>query len=160
MSIKPKWIPILFLMPLLAACGGNYVPPERCPYGGVLATAENLPTADGAAALLYGATVLCEKADESIEAEIAVYGDMVSSAKKIDVTIVAALVDKDDNVLARKQEEFSVKQGRFEVDMPVLQFDASNIASTGQAGFFIGFVLTDDELNANRTAWRENLNID
>ena len=160
MSIKPKWIPILFLMPLLVACGGNYVPPERCPYGGVLATAENLPTADGAAALLYGATVLCEKADENIEAEITVYGDMVSSAKNIDVTIFAALVDKDDNVLARTQEEFSVKQGRFEVDMPVLQFDASNIGSTGQAEFFIGFVLTDDELNANRTAWRENLNID
>ncbi len=160
MSIKPKWIPILFLMPLLAACGGNYVPPERCPYGGVLATAENLPTADGAAALLYGATVLCAKAEESIEAEITVYGEMVSSAKNIEVTIFAALVDKDDNVLARTQEEFNVKRGRFEVDMPVLLFDASNIGSTGQAGFFIGFVLTDDELNANRAAWRENLNID
>ena len=160
MSIKPKWIPILLLMPLLAACGGNYVPPERCPYGGVLATAENLPTADGAAALLYGATVLCEKADESIEAQITVYGDMVSSAKNIDVTIFAALVDKDDNVLARTQEEFNVKQGRFEVDMPVLQFDARNIGSTGQAGFFIGFVLTDDELDANRATWRENLNVD
>ena len=160
MSIKLKWITILFFMPLLAACGGNYVPPERCPYGGVLATAEKLPTADGVGALLYGATVLCEKADDSIKAEITVYGDMVSSAKNIDVTIFAALVDRGDNVLVRAQEEFSVRQGLFEVDMPVLQFDASNIGITGQAGFFIGFVLTGEELNANRAAWRENLNMD
>ena len=147
-------------MPLLAACGGNYVPPERCPYGGVLATAENLPTADGVAALLYGATVLCERIDEGVGAEVTVYGDMLLGDTKTNITIFAALVDKDDNVLARTQEDFNVKQGRFEVDMPILQFDASNIGSAGQAGFFIGFVLTDDELNANRAAWRENLNIE
>ena len=147
-------------MPLLAACGGNYVPPERCPYSGVLATAENLPTADGVAALLYGATVLCERGNEGVDAEVTVYGDMLLGDKKTNITIFAALVDKDDNVLARAQEDFNVKQGRFEVDMPILQFDASNIGSAGQAGFFIGFVLTDDELNANRAAWRENLNIE
>ena len=160
MSIKPKWILILFLMPLLATCGGNYVPAERCPYGGVLATAENLPTADGTAALLYGAKVSCERADEGIKAEITVFGDMLSSAKNMKLTIFAALVDKNDNVVSRTQEDFKVKQGLFEVDMPILVFDPSDTGSTGQAEFFVGFVLTDDELNANRAAWRESLNID
>ena len=160
MSIKPKWIPILFLTPLLAACGGNYVPAERCPYGGVLATAENLPAADGTAALLYGAKVSCERADEGIKAEITVFGDMLSSAQNMNLTIFAALVDKNDNVVARTQEDFKVKQGLFEVDMPILVFDPSDTGSGGQAEFFVGFVLTDDELKANRAAWRESLNID
>ena len=123
MSIMPKWIPILFLMPLLAACGGTYVPWDRCPYGGILATTENLPSAEGTAALLYGAKVSCERADEGIEAEITVFGDMLSSAKNINLTIFAALVDKDDNVVTRTQEDFKVKQGLFEVDMPILVFD-------------------------------------
>ena len=160
MSIKPKWILVLFLMPLLAACGGNYVPAERCPYGGVLATAENLPTADGTVALLYGAKVSCERADEGIKAEITVFGDMLSSAKNMKVTIFAALVDKNNNVVTRTQEDFKVKQGLFEVDMPILVFETSDTGSTRQAEFFVGFVLTDDELNANRAAWRESLNID
>ena len=147
-------------MPLLTACGGNYVPPERCPYGGVLATAENLPAADGTAALLYGAKVLCEGADEGIKAEITVFGDMLSSAKNMNLIIFAALVDKNDNVVTRTQQDFDVKQGLFEVDMPILVFDPSDTGSTGQAEFFVGFVLTDDELNANRAAWRESLNID
>ena len=111
----PKWIPILFLMPLLAACGGTYVPSDRCPYGGILATTENLPSAEGTAALLYGAKVSCERADEGIEAEITVFGDMLSSAKNINLTIFAALVDKDNNVVTRTQGDFKVKQGLFEV---------------------------------------------
>ena len=160
MSIKPKWILILFLTPLLAACGGNYVPAERCPYGGVLATAENLPTADGTAALLYGAKVSCERADEGIKAEITVFGDMLSTAKNMNLTVFAALVDKDDNVVVRTQEDFKVKQGLFEVDMPILVFHPGDTGSTGQAEFFVGFVLTDDELKVNRAAWRESLNID
>ena len=160
MSIKPKWIPILFLMPLLAACGGNYVSAERCPYGGVLATAENLPTVDGTAALLYGAKVSCERADEAIEGEITVFGDMLSSAKNMNLTIFAALVDKDDNVVTRTQEDYKIKKGLFEVDMPVLVFDPTDTGSTGQAEFYVGFVLSEDELKANRATWRENLNID
>ena len=160
MSIMPKWIPILFLMPLLAACGGTYVPSDRCPYGGILATTENLPSAEGTAALLYGAKVSCERADEGIEAEITVFGDMLSSTKNINLTIFAALVDKDDNVVTRTQEDFKVKQGLFEVDMPILVFDPGDTGSAGQAKFFVGFVLTGDELNTNRAAWRESLNID
>ena len=135
MSIMPKWIPILFLMPLLAACGGTYVPSDRCPYGGILATTDNLPSAEGTAALLYGAKVSCERADEGIEAEITVFGDMLSSAKNMNLTIFAALVDKDDNVVTRTQEDFKVKQGLFEVDMPILVFDPSDTGSTGQANF-------------------------
>ena len=160
MSIRPKWIPILFLTPLLAACSGNYIPAERCPYGGVLATAENLPTADGTAALLYGAKVSCERADEGIKAEITVFGDMLSSAKNMNLIIFAALVDKNDNVVTRTQEDFEVQQGLFEVEMPILVFDPSDTGSRGQAEFFVGFVLTDDELNANRAAWRKSLNLD
>ncbi|MGB1118459.1 MAG: hypothetical protein ACPG30_07120 [Parvibaculales bacterium] len=160
MSIKPKWMPLLFLLPLLAACGGSYVPADRCPYGGVLATTENLPTADGTAALIYGAKVMCETAGEGIEAEITVYGDMLANAKNMDVTIFAALVDKDDNVVTRTQEDFKIKKGLFEVDMPVLVFDPTDTGSTGQAEFYVGFVLSEDELKANRAAWRENLNID
>ena len=41
----------------------------------------------------------------------------------MDLTIFAALVDKDDNVVTRTQEDFKVKQGLFEVDMPILVFD-------------------------------------
>ena len=102
----------------------------------------------------------CERADEGIKAEITVFGDMLSSAKNMNLTIFAALVDKNDNVVTRTQEDFKVKQGLFEVDMPILVFDPSDTGSPGQAEFFVGFVLTDDELSANRAAWRESLNID
>ena len=44
--------------------------------------------------------------------------------------------------------------------MPILVFDPIDTGSMGQAEFIVGFVLTDDELNANRAAWRESLNID
>ena len=43
---------------------------------------------------------------------------------------------------------------------PILLFEFSDTGPTRQAEFFVGFVLTDDELNANRAAWRESLNID
>ena len=151
---------LLFLLPLLAACGGSYVPADRCPYGGVLATTEKMPTADGSAALIYGAKVMCESVDEGIEAEITVYGDMLANAKNMSVTIFAALVDKNDNVVTRTQEDFKIKNGLFEVDMPLLVFDPTDTGSTGQAEFYVGFVLSEDELRTNRAAWRESLNID
>ena len=159
MLCNSKWIPILVLLPLLAACGGRDVPPARCPGGAVLATAESLPGGDGPTALLFGVSVECEKADAGIDAEITVYGDLLGAASETTLPLFVALVDKDENVLARAQGNFRVKPGQFKVDMPVLQFDPSTLGSVDQAAFLAGVVLTDAELKANRATWRDNLNI-
>ena len=103
--------------------------------------------------------IFCCSTSTGINAEITVYGDLLGAASETTLPLFVALVDKDENVLARAQGNFRVKPGQFKVDMPVLQFDPSTLGSVDQAAFLAGFVLTDAELKANRATWRDNLNI-
>ncbi|HCQ81183.1 MAG: hypothetical protein CBD03_00705 [Rhizobiales bacterium TMED143] len=163
MPIKSKWIPVLLLLPLLAACGGRDIAPERCPSGGVLATAESLPAmqgtgVDGKSAEIYGVTVACSRGDNGSEAVVTVYGELFG-VQDTNVTIFAGLVDKDEAVQARTQKDVRVGQGRFEIEMPALTYSIAELGAVDLAAFLAGFVLTPEQLEANRSEWRDNLNI-
>ena len=75
------------------------------------------------------------------------------------VTIFAGLVDKDEAVQARTQKDVRVGQGRFEIEMPALTYSIAELGAVDLAAFLAGFVLTPEQLEANRSEWRDNLNI-
>ncbi len=158
--MKLRLMVIGFCGLFLAACGGNVeeIIAEQCPEIAVLATADRIEI-DGVKAQMNTARLTCfvDSDSEQLLADIRIKGKVSDSG--VELPFFVATLDKDNRINERLQYKVTVSNLDFSFDLPRYPY-ATRLTMANRPRLVAGFVLTPEQLDANRAAYRQRLGIE
>ena len=141
----------------MAACGGTQkLPPSACPPVGLLATANSWQQGAQQVRLLEVRHNCRKTADDKLLAQVVVRGVQNQVGKSFPIFL--AVVDANGDIMARTQYALTAADEEFSLTLPDFQF-ARLQNRDPEAELIVGFVLTKQQLAANRTALRKQLGL-
>lgn len=144
---------------LVSACGGvDEVVEDQCPEIAVLATADNWQSGAQAAQMKTARlTCFIDAKTNELQADITLTG--TASKAGLELPFFVATLDKNDAVTNRLQYKVKAGDTRFTLNLPRYNY-ATRASLVNKPRLVAGFVLTDEQLAANRAAYRKRLNLD
>lgn len=143
----------------LSACGGvDEVVTSQCPEIAVLATADHWAAGD-VTAQMQNAKLSCfiDTQTNQLLADIRITGKV--SQTGIELPFFVATLTKQDRITNRLQYKVTVSQNNFRFELPRYAYGTrANVAERPR--LVAGFVLSKDQLKANRAAYRARLGIE
>jgi len=137
---------------LLTACGGSDIATHDCPPVYVVATTERVPLSQGAAILRSGVAACKSDAESgSFLAEIEIDG--TSDLEGVSVPVFMASLTQDGKIINRQQVDVTLGDTQFSESLPAFEYENTNMTAKNNR-LVVGFVLSDAQLEQNRTAWR------
>lgn len=144
----------------LTACGGGVdeIIAEQCPEIAVLASADRIDI-DGVTAQMNTARLSCfvDSDSDQLLADIRLKGK--ASASGVELPFFVATLDKDNRITERLQYKVNVSNRDFSFDLPRYAY-ATRLTLANRPRLVAGFVLSQEQLDANRSAYRQRLGIE
>tara|TARA_B110000971_G_scaffold194139_1_gene207614 strand:- start:1442 stop:1936 length:495 start_codon:yes stop_codon:yes gene_type:complete len=147
------------LMAPLMGCGASLdkVVETQCPRVDVLVTADSWQQG-GVTAQLQLAELTCfiDSKTDDLLAEVRVRGSV--SQIGVSLPIFAAALNAQDEIVARTQVKISPSETAYRLSIPKFVY-AQKASEDAKARVVVGFVLTPDQLEANRRVFAKQLGL-
>ena len=147
------------LMAPLMGCGASLdkVVEDQCPRVDVLVTADSWQQG-GVTAQLQLAELTCfiDSKTDDLLAEVKVRGSV--SQNGLSLPLFAAALNTKDEIVARTQVEISPSKTDYSLSLPKFVY-GQKAAETAKARVVVGFVLTPEQLEANRRRFAKQLGL-
>ena len=160
MSCKtPRLVSLLGLTFLLSACLGvnvEEVVQRQCPGVSVLNTADRLEL-DGAAIDIKTASLKCFIDRDNGNELLAAVTLRGNAAREQRVPVFLAALNSDDTITSRTQYRILLNAGPYEITLPNMAYGEKGAAQKPR--LVLGFVLTQEQLAANRAAYQKKLGL-
>ena len=142
---------------LVAACGGTQkLARSACPPAGVLATADSWHMAEQKVQLTGVSRDCVKTKDDKLLAKVVVRGTQSQIGKNFPLFL--AVVGENGNMIARTQYRLTAADETFSLVLPDFQFSELKNRDP-KAELIVGFVLTKEQLAANRATLRKQLGL-
>lgn len=143
----------------LAACGGGLdkVKENQCPPVNILATADSWQQGNVVAQLeTVELTCFLDTKTDALQAEVQVRGNI--SAPGQPVSLFAAALNAQDEIVVRTQVKVTPSGPDFALTIPKFAY-GQKAAESARARVVVGFVLSAEQLAANRRAYAAQLGL-